>query len=259
MCAQNISSARNLQDEVVQAVLNYIRSKELKIGDRLPSQDEFADLLNISRATFREAMAHLRAQGVIQQVQGVGTFVARDLSLASINAEVNLSITDIILDQRMEPGISEVLISVDPVCFKNDLQPGEENEAPGLCLRRVRTADGLPFAYSVAYLPLDIPGLSMEESAYLGSIYVYLQEKCNEFVALVHTEIEAQNAQGEICRKLEVPPKTPILVMHQKHFNPKGKLLMQSTDYLLRNRLDIRVRRTRPGVDNLETESTSKS
>ena len=254
MCAQNISSSRNLKNEVVQAVINYIRSEGLKIGDRLPSQDEFADLLNISRATFREAMAHLRAQGIIQQVQGVGTFVARDISQANTNAEINLSITDIILDQSMEPGISEVSISIDPVCFNNNLQLDEKIEAPGLCLRRVRTADGLPFAYSVAYLPLDIQGLSIDENAYLGSIYEYLQEKCNEFVALVDTTIEAQTARGEVCRKLGIVPKTPILVMHQKHFNPKGKLLMQSTDYLLRNRIDLRVRRSRTGVDDIDAD-----
>ena len=259
MCAKNIPSTRNLQDKVVQTALKYILSEGLKVGDRLPSQDEFAELLNVSRATLREAMAHLRAQGIIQQVQGVGTFVACDLSRTNINAEVNLSITDIILDQRMEPGISEVSLSVDPVCFKNELQPGEEIEAPGLCLRRVRTADGLPFAYSVAYLPLNVKGLSMDEDAYLGSIYDYLQEKSDEFVALVDTRIEAQTAQGEICRKLGVSPRTPILVMHQKHYNPKGKLLMQSTDYLLRNRLDIRVRRVRPGINDKDTDSALES
>jgi GntR family transcriptional regulator len=256
MCAKNISSSHNFQDEVVQIVLNYIRSEGLKVGDRLPSQEQFADLLNVSRGGLQEAMDHLQTQGVIRQGQGVGIYVARDLSLANIHAEINLSITDIILDQRMEPGISEVSVSVDPVCFENELLPGEEIEAPGLCIRRVRTADGLPFAYSVAYLPLDIHGLSMDENAYMGSIYEYLQEKCNEFVALVDTKIEAQNSQGEICRKLGVPPRTPILVMHQKHYNFKGKLLMQSTDYLLRNQLDIRMHRVRPGDNDREAEST---
>ena len=173
-----------------------------------------------------------------------------------MDVEFNLSTTDIILDQLTGAGISEVSLSIDRVYFKKGLQPEEDISAAGICLRRVRTVDGLPFAYSIAYLPLDIPGLSMDEGAYTGSIYEYLEEICNEFVALVETEIEARDARGEISRKLGVDPKTPILVMHQKHFNASGKLLIQSTDYLLRNRFNILAQRNRSGVNNQDATST---
>jgi GntR family transcriptional repressor for pyruvate dehydrogenase complex len=51
---------------------------ELKPGDRLPTERQFARELCISRASLREGIVHLNTFGVIKSVHGVGTFVAAD-------------------------------------------------------------------------------------------------------------------------------------------------------------------------------------
>ena len=45
-------------------------------GERLPSQDELAAQLSISRLTVRDALRSLEQEGVIQVKHGIGTFVS---------------------------------------------------------------------------------------------------------------------------------------------------------------------------------------
>ncbi|MCL4562046.1 MAG: GntR family transcriptional regulator [Chloroflexi bacterium] len=249
MTISRSSQSTKLHDDTLRAILNYIRAKRLGKGDRLPSQEEFAEQLNISRATLRETLASLASDGIIRQVHGIGTFVAEDLSVVHSNAELNLSITEMIRNQGMEPGTSEVKISTKRIPFESRVGDSEEVPTDVICLRRVRTADGSPFAYTVAYLPLKTKGLVVDERAYTGSLYVYLQERCGEFIAEAHSVIEAQIADEEVSQKLGISPGMPILVMRQRHYNRSGKLLIQSVDYFEQNRLQLRIQRSRLGLD----------
>ncbi len=248
MAVVRSSKSARLHDATLRAILNFIRVKHLGKGDRLPSQEEFAEQLNISRATLREALVSLESEGIIHQVHGIGTFVVEDLSVVRSNAELNLSITEMIRDQGMEPGTSEVKLSIERGPFEVDANTGEEALTDLIYLRRVRTADQTPFAYTVAYLPLALNGLVLDKEAYFGSLYQYLQDNCNEFISEAHSIIEAGISDEEVSQKLSIPLKTPILIMRQNHYNQEGKLLIRSIDYFVNNRLQLKVRRSRPGL-----------
>ncbi len=45
------------------------------MGDRLPSEQEIAAIAGVSLMTVRRAMSELAAAGVIQKIQGKGTFL----------------------------------------------------------------------------------------------------------------------------------------------------------------------------------------
>jgi GntR family transcriptional regulator, arabinose operon transcriptional repressor len=55
----------------------------LSVGTRLPTDDELADLYQISRDTVRQALALLANEGLIERVQGRGTFVIQPRSNGS--------------------------------------------------------------------------------------------------------------------------------------------------------------------------------
>ena len=59
-----------------EALLREIRDRGMKTGDRLPTESEIERAYNVSRATIRQALAELEAEGVVRRVQGLGTFVA---------------------------------------------------------------------------------------------------------------------------------------------------------------------------------------
>lgn len=67
--------SRSLTREVVDGVLAQIKTGELKVGDRLPTESELMRLLGVSRTVIREAISHLQAAGVVETRHGIGSFV----------------------------------------------------------------------------------------------------------------------------------------------------------------------------------------
>jgi GntR family transcriptional repressor for pyruvate dehydrogenase complex len=66
---------KKLADEVIDEIKRMIQSGELKEGDRLPNQNEFAAQLGVSRTSLREAFNTLCVLGILEQHQGFGTIV----------------------------------------------------------------------------------------------------------------------------------------------------------------------------------------
>jgi len=60
---------------VIEKIVNYIREHHLSPGDRLPSEQNFLDVLGVSRPTLREALRSLSVTGLIDLQPGSGTFV----------------------------------------------------------------------------------------------------------------------------------------------------------------------------------------
>jgi GntR family transcriptional repressor for pyruvate dehydrogenase complex len=60
-----------------------ILSGELKSGEKVPSQREFAQALKVSRASLREALLTLETLGLLKTEPGRGTFVSQEPPSAS--------------------------------------------------------------------------------------------------------------------------------------------------------------------------------
>ena len=69
---------KNRTAEVVDRLAAEIGSGRLAPGARLPTEQEMMAALGVSRTVVREAVAALRAQGLVTTRQGLGAFVASD-------------------------------------------------------------------------------------------------------------------------------------------------------------------------------------
>jgi len=68
----------SLNDQVIDVILAKIKDGELKPGEKLDSQDDFASKLGVSRSTVREAFSKLASMGIIEIIHGQGTFVRKE-------------------------------------------------------------------------------------------------------------------------------------------------------------------------------------
>ncbi|MFB9275986.1 GntR family transcriptional regulator [Cohnella cellulosilytica] len=68
-----------LYEQIYHYLLEKIKSGELPRGGRVPSEKELADQFNVSRITSKKALEMLSADGLIERVQGKGSFVADTL------------------------------------------------------------------------------------------------------------------------------------------------------------------------------------
>ncbi|MGD9567672.1 MAG: FadR/GntR family transcriptional regulator [Sedimentibacter sp.] len=63
-------------DIVVKAIKKLLITKNLMPGDKLPSETELANMLNVSRGSVREAMKILTAYGIVKIKRGDGTYIS---------------------------------------------------------------------------------------------------------------------------------------------------------------------------------------
>lgn len=65
----------SLIDRIVDHFKSQIISGQLREGDLLPSQEELASSLGVSRASLREALNRLALMGLVEVKHGIGTFI----------------------------------------------------------------------------------------------------------------------------------------------------------------------------------------
>lgn len=71
---------KRISDSVLERIREMLESGELKDGDKLPNQIDFAAQLGISRASLREALHMLMVMGVVEQRPGAGTIIRNKTS-----------------------------------------------------------------------------------------------------------------------------------------------------------------------------------
>lgn len=115
-----VARPKNLSLEVAGAIAAEITGGRFKVGDRLPSEARLAESFAVSRGIVREAVARLKAEGLIETVQGAGAFVAR---------------TDAPVGLKVDPGLLVHVRELQPVF---ELRLELEVVAAGLAARRRR-------------------------------------------------------------------------------------------------------------------------
>lgn len=98
-----LSPSRNLVDELVERIADEIRSGRLAPGARLPTEFELMAATGVSRTVVREAVAALRAEGLVVTRQGLGAFVATEAHKAAFR---------IVSGPKDEPGSLSNVVSV---------------------------------------------------------------------------------------------------------------------------------------------------
>jgi GntR family transcriptional repressor for pyruvate dehydrogenase complex len=64
-----------LSEQIAARLLEMIKDRKLRPGDRLPPERELAVMMQVSRPSLREALRALSVMGVIENRQGSGTYV----------------------------------------------------------------------------------------------------------------------------------------------------------------------------------------
>ncbi len=122
----------------------------LAVGEAIPSERELCDQFGVSRMTVRQAVDALVVEGLLERVQGRGTFVAQpkvDLQLRLV------SFPEEMRRRGMEPSLrvlaAERMPAPPHVADALDLRAGGEV----YYLRRLRMADGSPMAVEENWVP----------------------------------------------------------------------------------------------------------
>lgn len=91
-------------EAAVDALNRDIQLGEYPEGSRLPSEDKLATEYEVSRPVIREALAHLRERGMVETVNGKGTFVRKpsiSLISESLTRHIEFNFADTITPEQL--------------------------------------------------------------------------------------------------------------------------------------------------------------
>ena len=114
---------RNLTGELVARIRDEIMAGRFSDGGKLPTEQEMIASFGVSRSVVREAIAALKAEGLVETRQGAGAFVLGDKSRRPF---------------RISP---EGLLSIEGVLDILELRMGIEIESAGLAAERRSDGD----------------------------------------------------------------------------------------------------------------------
>lgn len=196
--------------QLARQLIRQIQSGGLKPGDKIPSERELSESLNVSRITSRQAIESLLKSGLIYREQGRGTFVAES-KMHGIQGFS--SFTEDIRSRGYQPGsrvVKQELVPVDEKC-RQKLKLSQDELV--LHLVRLRLADGEPIAIQYTHLPSRIcPGLEKEDLEN-RSLFSVLRDRYFIHPAWTEAEVRASNPTPEEADLLGIGLDEPVLVV----------------------------------------------
>lgn len=164
----------SLYFNIKEQLLKQIQTGEYAVGQKLPTEAELCEMFDASRTTIRLALSELEVQGILERIQGKGTFVKRkELQLIQTR-----SFTEDVLMSGREPVNKILEAKVIPAEMPlNDFLQVPVN-SPVSQLLRVRFADNEPLLYERTYIAWSMaPGLVNDYTE--GSLFSFLETKHN--------------------------------------------------------------------------------
>jgi len=197
-------------------IKSLIKNGNLKPGDIIPSEREYAEKYEISRMTVRQAISNLVNERLLYRIKGRGTFVME--KKIEQNLQGLTSFTEDMRARGMQT--SNQLLSFEIIPANKSLADdlGISEHGPVYEIKRVRLADQIPMALEKTYISANlVKGLT--EEVVQDSLYKYIEDTLQLKISGAFQLMEAAVANEEEVKYLEIPENSPILLMKRTtHF-----------------------------------------
>ncbi len=187
-----------------------IRNKEILPGFKLPTERKLCSEYGVSRITVRHALMLLEEQGLIERMQGRGTFVkaAKPKKIAIMDYAYSKSM------KLESPGTRRKLI-----CHEVIIPPGEIASSLNLLqteechyIERLDVNAGENLAFDQVYIPM-VFSRSLKEDMLtrIDFLSIWEQEESLK-ISVVREAVEAVAADDYIAKRLNVSHGSPVLM-----------------------------------------------
>ena len=189
-----------------------IASGVLKPGERLPTEPQLVARFGAGRHSIRKALATLAVEGKVRTHQGSGTYVeTHELIKYVIGRRTRFNQN--LIQQGLAPGgklLDHNLSSApEKVARALAIEPGD----PVYCLRRLKTADGIPVAYVVAYKPAELfPDYINRRAQFRTVTETYKSFGIEDYVRS-ETALYTRQARSDEASILAQHPQMPVMLV----------------------------------------------
>ena len=211
-------------------------------GERLPSQDELAAQLSVSRLTLRDALRSLEHEGVIQVKHGIGTFVSHSYGHRIESGLERLeSILELAARQGSQVTFEDLDVSQEPA--GKELAHALQVPTGTLLTRVGRTLEvgGRPVAYMLDMAPASLLAPDEIDGSFDGSILNLLKRRSDLILSHAVANIRAINAGDELGARLKVQPRQALQLVEETLYDRDGVPVEFSRNYFVPDFFQFRV------------------
>lgn len=226
---------------IKEALLDRMKSGQYEIGDQIPTESELCKEFSVSRTTVRTALTQLTLEGNLIRKQGKGTFVAGPKLKQTLSHTIK-RYRDQVSVQGKEAEITLVAVKVIPAVDLLQQALKVEQDDPVQRIERIRSANGEPTQYEIAYIPWDIaPGITRAHAE--SSLYASLKEEFEIHVAKTTENIEIVLSDERISGHLQCELGTPLFFMETIAENNAGQVIEFSNSYFRGDKINFLIER----------------
>jgi GntR family transcriptional regulator len=208
-----------------------------KPGDKVPSENEFAAMLSISRNTAKQAIADLVSEGMLYRVQGKGTFVSEKKMFSGIMETFSFS-------EELKKGsmklTTRVIFAEEIVESKETIQYLKLKESTELFrIQRLRLLNDIPVALQTSYIPkFFCPGL-LEHDLSKESLYDILKDQYNISFNSFSESLSCVKADQYESGHLKVKKDSPLFFLTRKTFTKNDEIIEVARSFMPGDRCEF--------------------
>jgi GntR family transcriptional regulator len=213
--------AAKVRDTILQAILSQSFD-----GGRLPSEDELASMLNVSRTTIRTALHSLEQDGIVTRRRALGTTVNQHVR-PDLVALQQLAGFDWLLREKGHKVKVDVSWVREPVTAEISQLFGSGPHEDGLLTEKLFFADGQLAIYIRDLVPWEEIA-KPPRGKISPSLFGFSARHCREPIDHAIVEIEPAVKRDEETTRLAVSIGDPFARLHERHFAVDGRSIAYS-------------------------------
>ncbi len=206
--------------QLYNTILNMIKNKELKAGDKLPSEKNLMEIYNMSRDTVRKTLNMLVQDGYIEKARGKVAVVIEKNKLSFPISEIK-SFKELHIDVENKTHVENLEISKNEEEIMEILKLKKEEEY--FKVIRIREIEDEKIIVDKDYIPRKyVPNLSLKTAQ--DSLYKYFEEELNLKISYCTKEITVQQVTKEDKELLDMKSFDTIVVVKSFTYLEGGDL-----------------------------------
>jgi GntR family transcriptional regulator len=200
------SSEQPLYVSLAELLRREIHAGRCPVGIQLPTIDTLAAQYGLAKVTVRQALARLASDGLIERIQGKGTFVAASIAQ---HKPIELESSWQALVEAIDGNVPE-LLRVDPTCQDVPLRAEDGQPfGPYRYMRRLHRSLGLRYCVIDLYLALSC--YQQAPQAFDTQMVIPLLDRlASPSIKKMTQSFRILTADIEVARFLGVPINAPI-------------------------------------------------